>query len=374
MLLHLLGVTFAMPDERTILIDKLEDIKHRYQQLSSLLNDPKTFEDREKAVALSKEQAQIRELVETYDTYTKLQEDLNAVNLLAQEEKTPETLEYLREEEDRIRNLLDQYERKLKILLLPKDPNDEKDVVVEIRAGAGGEEAAIFAADLFRMYSRYAESQGWTIEIVEARETPLGGLDPVIFEVHGKGAYSKLKYEAGVHRVQRVPETESYGRTHTSTATVAVLPEPDNVEVEIDLNKDIRIDTFNSTGPGGQSVNTTYSAVRITHLPTGIVVTCQDERSQLKNKEKALRVLKARLYQMKLAEQSKQIEEQRKSMVQSGERAEKIRTYNFKENRVTDHRINLTLYKLDQILAGDLDELITALAAAEQNEKLAKLV
>jgi len=374
MLLHLLGVTFAMPDERTILIDKLEDIKHRYQQLSSLLNDPKTFEDREKAVALSKEQAQIRELVETYDTYTKLQEDLNAVNLLAQEEKTPETLEYLREEEDRIRNLLDQYERKLKILLLPKDPNDEKDVVVEIRAGAGGEEAAIFAADLFRMYSRYAESQGWTIEIVEARETPLGGLDPVIFEVHGKGAYSKLKYEAGVHRVQRVPETESYGRTHTSTATVAVLPEPDNVEVEIDLNKDIRIDTFNSTGPGGQSVNTTYSAVRITHLPTGIIVTCQDERSQLKNKEKALRVLKARLYQMKLAEQSKQIEEQRKSMVQSGERAEKIRTYNFKENRVTDHRINLTLYKLDQILAGDLDELITALAAAEQDEKLAKLV
>jgi len=374
MLLHLLGVTFAMPDERTILIDKLEDIKHRYQQLSSLLNDPKTFEDREKAVALSKEQAQIRELVETYDTYTKLQEDLNAVNLLAQEEKTPETLEYLREEEDRIRNLLDQYERKLKILLLPKDPNDEKDVVVEIRAGAGGEEAAIFAADLFRMYSRYAESQGWTIEIVEARETPLGGLDPVIFEVHGKGAYSKLKYEAGVHRVQRVPETESYGRTHTSTATVAVLPEPDNVEVEIDLNKDIRIDTFNSTGPGGQSVNTTYSAVRITHLPTGIIVTCQDERSQLKNKEKALRVLKARLYQMKLAEQSKQIEEQRRSMVQSGERAEKIRTYNFKENRVTDHRINLTLYKLDQILAGDLDELITALAAAEQDEKLAKLV
>jgi peptide chain release factor 1 len=374
MLLHLLGVTFAMPDERTILIDKLEDIKHRYQELSSLLNDPKTFEDREKAVALSKEQAQIRELVETYDTYTKLQEDLNAVNLLAQEEKTPETLEYLREEEDRIRNLLDQYERKLKILLLPKDPNDEKDVVVEIRAGAGGEEAAIFAADLFRMYSRYAESQGWTIEIVEARETPLGGLDPVIFEVHGKGAYSKLKYEAGVHRVQRVPETESYGRTHTSTATVAVLPEPDNVEVEIDLNKDIRIDTFNSTGPGGQSVNTTYSAVRITHLPTGIVVTCQDERSQLKNKEKALRVLKARLYQMKLAEQSKQIEEQRRSMVQSGERAEKIRTYNFKENRVTDHRINLTLYKLDQILAGDLDELITALAAAEQDEKLARLV
>jgi len=374
MLLHLLGVTFAMPDERTILIDKLEDIKHRYQELSSLLNDPKTFEDREKAVALSKEQAQIRELVETYDTYTKLQEDLNAVNLLAQEEKTPETLEYLREEEDRIRNLLDECERKLKILLLPKDPNDEKDVVVEIRAGAGGEEAAIFAADLFRMYSRYAESQGWTIEIVEARETPLGGLDPVIFEVHGKGAYSKLKYEAGVHRVQRVPETESYGRTHTSTATVAVLPEPDNVEVEIDLNKDIRIDTFNSTGPGGQSVNTTYSAVRITHLPTGIVVTCQDERSQLKNKEKALRVLKARLYQMKLAEQSKQIEEQRRSMVQSGERAEKIRTYNFKENRVTDHRINLTLYKLDQILAGDLDELITALAAAEQDEKLARLV
>jgi peptide chain release factor 1 len=277
--------------------------------------------------------------------------------------------EYLRGEEQSALQRLVDAEEQLKILLLPRDPNDERDVVVEIQGAEGGQEASLFAGDLFRMYSRWAESRGWKIDVIDVQETSIGGFDKVEFEVHGAGAYSQFKFEGGVHRVQRVPETESQGRIHTSAATVAVMPEADEVEVELP-EKDLNIETSTSTGPGGQSVNTTYSAIRITHLPTGMVVSIQDEKSQLKNKEKALRVLRTRLYERKLAEQHAEQAAQRRSMVRTGNRSEKIRTYNFKENRVTDHRINVTLYKLDRILSGELDELITLLAAAEREAQL----
>jgi peptide chain release factor 1 len=255
------------------------------------------------------------------------------------------------------------------VLLLPKDPNDEKDVVVEIQGAEGGDEAALFAADLFRMYARWAEKKGWKVEVVDASPTEKGGYDKIEFEVHGQGAYSQLKYEGGVHRVQRVPKTEAQGRIHTSAATVAVLPEADPVEVELKPD-DLEIKASTSTGPGGQSVNTTYSAIRVVHKPTGLVVSIQDEKSQLQNREKALRVLRARLYEMKLAEQQERIGAQRRNMVRSGNRSEKIRTYNFKDNRVTDHRINLTLHKLDRVMQGDLDELVSALIAAERTAQL----
>ena len=277
--------------------------------------------------------------------------------------------DYLRAEERELEQRLEGLEARLRELLVPKDPNDERDVVVDIQGAEGGEEAALFAADLFRMYSRWAEQKGWKIEVVEQQETPLGGFDKIEFEVHGRGAYSLLKYEAGVHRVQRVPVTESQGRVHTSAATVAVLPEPDPVEVELP-EKDLKIETSTSTGPGGQSVNTTYSAIRVTHLPTGTVVAIQDEKSQIKNREKALRVLRSRLYEQKLAEQQAAQSATRQSMVRTGSRSEKIRTYNFKENRVTDHRIGLTLYKLDQVMQGNLEEFSTALVTADRQARL----
>src|SRR5213596_2555927 len=260
-------------------------------------------------------------------------------------------------------------EEQLKVLLLPKDPNDERDVVVDIQGAEGGQEAALFAADLFRMYSRWAEKKGWKVDVVDASPTGIGGFDKISFEVHGQGAYSQLKYEGGVHRVQRVPKTEAQGRIHTSAATVSVLPEADPVEVDL-KPEDYEIKTSTSTGPGGQSVNTTYSAIRITHKPSGLVVSIQDEKSQLQNKEKAMRVLRARLYEMKLAEQQEAIGAQRRGMVRTGNRSEKIRTYNFKDNRVTDHRINLTLHKLDRVMAGDLDDLVSALIAAERAAQL----
>src|SRR5207237_2432815 len=277
---------------------------------------------------------------------------------LLRKESDPEMLDYLRTEEHQAQERLADLEEDLKVLLLPKDPNDDRDVIVEIQGAEGGQEAALFAADLFRMYSRWADAKRWRVEIVDVQENGIGGYDRMSFEVHGAGAYSQLKYEGGVHRVQRVPVTESQGRVHTSAATVAVMPEADPVEIELP-EKDLKIETSTSTGPGGQSVNTTYSAIRITHLPTGMVVSIQDEKSQLKNKEKALRVVRTRLYERKLAEQHAEHDARRRSMVRSGNRSEKIRTYNFKENRVTDHRINVTLYKLDRILSGELDELIT---------------
>src|SRR5438105_10645368 len=278
--------------------------------------------------------------------------------------------EFLRSEEHGAQQRLAALDEQLKLLLLPKDPNDARDVVVEIQAAEGGQEAALFAADLFRMYARWAESKGWKIDVIDAQDTGIGGYDKIEFEVHGEGAYSQFKFEGGVHRVQRVPETESQGRIHTSAATVAVLPEVDEVEVQLP-EKDLQIETSTSTGPGGQSVNTTYSAIRITHLPTGMVVSIQDEKSQLKNREKALRVLRTRLYERKLAEQQAAQSAARQSMVKSGNRSEKIRTYNFKDNRVTDHRIDITLYKLDRIMQGELDELVSALIAAERAEQLA---
>jgi peptide chain release factor 1 len=288
---------------------------------------------------------------------------------LLKHEKDPEMLEYMRAEERRASAQLGELEEKLKVLLLPKDPNDDRDVVVEIQGAEGGEEAALFAADLFRMYNKWAEKKGWKVEVVDASPTGMGGFDKIEFEVHGHGAYSQLKYEGGVHRVQRVPKTEAQGRIHTSAATVAVLPEADPVEVEL-KPEDLEIKTSTSTGPGGQSVNTTYSAIRITHKPSGLVVSIQDEKSQLQNKEKAMRVLRARLYEMKLAEQQEKIGAQRRDMVRTGNRSEKIRTYNFKDNRVTDHRINLTLHKLDRVMSGDLDELVSALIAAERAAQL----
>jgi peptide chain release factor 1 len=277
--------------------------------------------------------------------------------------------EFLRGEEHSAQQRLVDLDERLKVLMLPKDPNDDRDVVVEIQGAEGGQEAALFAADLFRMYSRWAESKGWKVDVIDSQSNGIGGFDKIEFEVHGSGAFSQLKFEGGVHRVQRVPETESQGRVHTSAATVAVLPEVDEVEVDLP-DKDLKIETSTSTGPGGQSVNTTYSAIRITHLPTGMVVSIQDEKSQLKNKDKALRVLRTRLYERKMAEQHAELEARRRSMVRSGNRSEKIRTYNFKENRVTDHRINVTLYKLDRVLAGELDDLITLLAAAAREEQL----
>jgi peptide chain release factor 1 len=284
-------------------------------------------------------------------------------------EKDPEMLEYMRAEEKRASDKLAELDEKLKVLLLPKDPNDDRDVVVEIQGAEGGDEAALFAADLFRMYTKWAEKKGWKVEVVDASPTEKGGYDKIEFEVHGHGAYSQLKYEGGVHRVQRVPKTEAQGRIHTSAATVAVLPEADPVEVEL-KPEDIEIKTSTSTGPGGQSVNTTYSAIRITHKPSGLVVSIQDEKSQLQNKEKALRVLRARLYDMKLAEQQEAIGAQRRGMVRTGARSEKIRTYNFKENRVTDHRINMTLHKLDRVMGGELDDLVSALVGADRNAQL----
>jgi peptide chain release factor 1 len=278
-------------------------------------------------------------------------------------------LEYMRAEEKRASEKLEELDEKLKVLLLPKDPNDDRDVVVEIQGAEGGDEAALFAADLFRMYTKWAEKKGWKVEVVDASPTEKGGYDKIEFEVHGHGAYSQLKYEGGVHRVQRVPKTEAQGRIHTSAATVAVLPEADPVEVEL-KPEDIEIKTSTSTGPGGQSVNTTYSAIRITHKPSGLVVSIQDEKSQLQNKEKALRVLRARLYDMKLAEQQEAIGAQRRGMVRTGARSEKIRTYNFKENRVTDHRINMTLHKLDRVMGGELDDLVSALVGADRNAQL----
>jgi len=346
-------------------IDRLEGIARRYQEIEAEMSRPEVATDHARMTKLAREQHALRDTVQTYEAYKRARHEFESARELQKNERDAEMQEYLRAEEHRAQSQLAELEEKLKVLLLPKDPHDERDVVVEIQGAEGGEEAALFAGDLFRMYTKWAERKGWKVDVVEESPTEKGGFDKVVFEVHGHGAYSQLKFEGGVHRVQRVPKTEAQGRIHTSAATVAVMPEADPVEVEL-KPEDIEIKTSTSQGPGGQSVNTTYSAIRITHKPTGMMVSIQDEKSQLQNKEKALRVLRARLYEIKLAEQQAKIGAQRRGMVGTGSRSEKIRTYNFKENRVTDHRIKLTLHRLDSVMNGDLDELVTALVNAER--------
>src|SRR5882672_9054976 len=330
---------------------------------------PEVAADHAQITKLAREQRTMRETVEAYEAFKRARHELESAHEMLKHEKAPDMLEYLHAEERRASAEVGELEERLKVLLLPKDPNDDRDVVVEIQGAEGGEEAALFAADLFRMYSRWAEKKGWKIEVVEASPSEKGGFDKIVFEVHGQGAYSQLKYEGGVHRVQRVPKTEAQGRIHTSAATVTVLPEADPVEVEI-KPEDLEIKTSTSTGPGGQSVNTTYSAIRMTHKPTGLVVSMQDEKSQLQNREKALRVLRARLYEIELAAQQAEQSAERQAQVGTGARAEKIRTYNFPQDRVTDHRVKLTRGNIPGVLAGELDEFTAALEADEKRRKL----
>ena len=351
------------------MIDRLDGVARRYREIESEMGRPEVASDHAQLTRLAREQRALRDTVQTYEAYRKARQEFDSARELQKNERDAEMQEYLRAEEHRASAQLAELDEKLKVLLLPKDPNDDRDVVVEIQGAEGGEEAALFAGDLFRMYTKWAERKGWKVDVVEESPTEKGGFDKVVFEVHGHGAYSQLKFEGGVHRVQRVPKTEAQGRIHTSAATVSVMPEADPVEVEL-KPEDIEIKTSTSQGPGGQSVNTTYSAIRITHKPTGLMVSIQDEKSQLQNKEKALRVLRARLYEIKLAEQQAAIGAQRRGMVGTGSRSEKIRTYNFKENRVTDHRIKLTLHRLDSVMNGDLDEVVAALVNAERSALL----
>lgn len=354
------------------MLDRLNFIENKYDELSVKISDPSIMANQSEWRKLCKEHADLEVIVNKYKEYRNVLEDLDANKEMASEESDPEMKEMIQAEIKDLGESKENLENEIQILLLPKDPNDDKNVFVEIRAGAGGEEAALFASNLFRMYTKYAEKNRWKVEIMSLNETDLGGFKEVVFMVKGDGAYSKMKYESGAHRVQRVPDTESSGRIHTSTATVAVLPEVDDVEIEIS-DKDIRIDVFRASGNGGQCVNTTDSAVRITHLPTGMVVSCQDEKSQLKNKEKAMKVLKARLYDKAEQERLAGIAEDRKSQVGTGDRSEKIRTYNYPQGRVTDHRIKLTLYKLDSFLDGDIDEILNALITEDQAQKMKQM-
>ncbi|HVO73207.1 MAG TPA: peptide chain release factor 1 [Ignavibacteriaceae bacterium] len=351
------------------LLEKLEKIKLRYDQIDHQLSDPELMHNRDKIVSLSKERSELSDIVNVYEKYAELIKNIEGNKEIINTSRDKELVELAESELKELELNKEKLEEEIKIILLPKDPNDSKDVIMEIRAGTGGEEAALFAGDLFRMYTRYSEIKGWKNELIDISDTGLGGIKEAIFSISGESVYSNLKFESGVHRVQRVPETEGSGRVHTSAASVAVLPEVEDVQVEINPN-DLRIDIFRSGGAGGQNVNKVETAVRITHIPTGIVVQCQDERSQLKNRQKAMKVLRARLYDLKMKEQTDNISAQRKNMVGSGDRSDKIRTYNYPQNRVTDHRIGLTLYNLANIMEGEIDELIEHLKIADRTEKL----
>lgn len=354
------------------MFDRLEDLERRFEEIQNELTEPDVASDQGRFRKLMKEQSEIGAIVEKYREYKKTKQTIEESLEMLDMENDEDMREMLKEELSSAKARVPEIENALKILLLPKDPNDDKNVVVEIRGGAGGDEAALFAAELYRMYCKYADTQRWKIELVSFTETGIGGFKEVIFMVNGQGAYSKLKYESGVHRVQRIPVTESGGRIHTSTATVAIMPEAEEVDVELDMN-DCKFDVFRASGNGGQCVNTTDSAVRLTHIPTGIVISCQDEKSQLKNRDKALRVLRAKLYELELEKAHDAEAEARRSQVGTGDRSEKIRTYNFPQSRCTDHRIKLTLYTLDDVMNGNLTQLVDSLTAADQAAKLLKM-
>jgi len=351
------------------LIDKLEKIKEKYELINEQLSDSSFSSDREKMISLGKESSELEEIVEVYKKYSNILQNIKGNKEIISSGGDKELVELAEAELEELNEERVRLEEEIRIILLPKDPNDNKDVIVEIRAGTGGQEAALFADDLFRMYSRFAELRGWKLEMIDLNDTGLGGIKEVVFSLSGNEVYGDMKFESGVHRVQRVPSTEASGRVHTSAASVAILPEAEDVQIEIN-SADLKIDIYRSGGAGGQNVNKVETAVRITHLPTGIVVQCQDERSQLKNRQKAMKVLKARLYDLELKKQSAEISAQRKTMVGSGDRSDKIRTYNFPQNRVTDHRIGLTLYNLSGIIEGNLEELIEQLKIADRTEKL----
>ena len=351
------------------LADKLEKIKVRYDSINEQLSDPNISADREKMISLTKERSDLSEIVEAYSKYASVLKNIKGNKEIIETVNDKDLVTMAEAELEDLNAEKERLEEEIKVLILPKDPNDDKGIIMEIRAGTGGEEAALFAGDLFRMYTRYAEMRNWKIELIDISDTGLGGIKEAVFSVNGNNVYGDLKFESGVHRVQRVPETEGSGRVHTSAASVAVLPEAEDVQIEINPN-DLKIDIFRAGGAGGQNVNKVETAVRMTHIPTGLVVQCQDERSQLKNRQKAMKVLKARLYDLELKKQNAEISAQRKSMVGSGDRSDKIRTYNFPQNRVTDHRIGLTLYNLSNIMEGHIDELIEQLKIADKTEKL----
>lgn len=351
------------------LIDRLRALKEKFDKINEQLSDPALLKNQEKMIALSKERSELSEIIEVYNQYEDVIKNIEGNTELITKAEDKELAELAESELESLKSEKEKLEEEIKILLIPKDPNDNKDVIVEIRAGTGGDEAGLFAADLYRMYSRFAENKGWKKEIIDVGESGLGGLKEVVFSLSGENVYGDLKFENGVHRVQRVPLTEASGRVHTSAASVVVMPEVEDVQVDIDMN-DLRIDVYRSGGAGGQNVNKVETAIRITHIPTGMVVQCQDERSQLKNRQKAMKVLRARLFDLRQKEQSSEIAAQRKSIVRSGDRSEKIRTYNFPQNRVTDHRIGLTLYNLSDAINGDISELIEQLKIAYRAEKL----
>ncbi len=357
--------------EKLKLAEKLEQIEARYEELGAQLSAPEVLADSARFQRLAKAHAELSDVVGKYREWKQVEKQLADARQMLRDAEDADLKQLAHDEIRSLEARKEAVEHNLKILLLPKDPNDDKNIILEIRAGTGGEEAALFAAELFRMYTRYAESQGWRVEVMSSSPSSMGGLKEIIASIQGQKVYSKLKYEMGVHRVQRVPETEQQGRVHTSAATVAVLPEADEIDIKIDP-KDLRIDTFCSSGPGGQSVNTTYSAVRISHLPSGLVVSCQDEKSQIKNKAKALRVLRSRLYELERSRQHEQIAAERRSQVKTGDRSEKIRTYNFPQNRVTDHRIGLTLHQLNEVMEGKLGPVVDALVAHYETERLNK--